>query len=192
MYHFVIIIDLIFNKGDNMMKKYTYRLLLLLFVFMTINLNAQPFSPPLPEPGTATIDGDPGEWDLINDFFADMREAGDFVTPKTLLSKVYLRYDCPTETLSILVLTEPGFTIVNSAADNWVKEYSLGGNNKIVDVNGTFSYISDVANPPNIIGYEASGTIAPVPIQSLKFTHKSMVTMAVQGLLQQEKDHTYR
>lgn len=132
-------------------------IIFILLSFATINAD---FSPPLPEPGTATIDGNYGEWDLTLDYFADMREAGDFTTPKTLLSKAYLRYDCSTQTLYILVINESGFFTVNSANDNWVKEYSLSPppTRKIVDGNGTFSYIYE---GQNIIGYEASGTIAP-------------------------------
>jgi hypothetical protein len=59
---------------------------------------------PYPAPGTATVDGNPNEWDLTRDFFAKMYEAGK--PDKDWLSSVYLRYDCVSKTLYVLVLTE--------------------------------------------------------------------------------------
>ena len=54
------------------------------------------------------------EWDLTDDFFADMYRAGK--TDKPLESKAYLRYDCVPNTLYVLVLTEPG---VPALAAGW-------------------------------------------------------------------------
>ncbi len=59
--------------------------------------------------GTANVDGNPAEWDLTNDFFANMHLAAN--PDKAVLAKLYLRYDCQTQTLYALVLTEPGHTI---------------------------------------------------------------------------------
>ena len=81
----------------------------------TSSIFGQPFDPPLPEPGMATIDGDYSEWNLTDDFFADMREAGKYDGTKELLSKAYLRYDCNTFTLYVLVLVEDGVTADQSA-----------------------------------------------------------------------------
>ena len=52
----------------------------------------------------ATVDGNPGEWDLNADFFANMYRTGD--TGKSVFSKLYLRYDCNTSTLYILLLPD--------------------------------------------------------------------------------------
>ena len=69
---------------------------------------------PYPNYGTGiVVDGDPSDWDLTNDFFADMYEAGN--PTKTLLSKSYLRYDCTSNTLYVLVLTEDeGYALAGS------------------------------------------------------------------------------
>ena len=61
-------------------------------------------APPVPTFGTAVVDGNIDEWDLINDFFANMHRAGD--PDKVVESKLYLRYDCATNTMYALVLTE--------------------------------------------------------------------------------------
>jgi hypothetical protein len=116
-------------------------------------------NPPEPTYGNAVVDGDPSEWDLANDFFADMYEAGDPAKP--VLSKLYLRYDCTTQTAYFLVLTEPGkvlFTGFGYEGLNWVKVYKLG-NDPIIDGNGTpFAFISDGVN---LVGWEAAAPLAP-------------------------------
>jgi len=48
-------------------------------------------APPQPTYGVANVDGNIGEWDLANDFFANMYRAGK--TDKEIESKLYLRYD---------------------------------------------------------------------------------------------------
>jgi hypothetical protein len=55
-----------------------------------------------------------GEWDLTNDFFADMYRAGNPTKPRE--AKAYLRYDCVPNTLYVLVLTELG---VPALAAGW-------------------------------------------------------------------------
>jgi hypothetical protein len=90
-------------------------------------------APPVPSSGVATVDGNYGEWNLANDFFANMVEAGK--DDGTLLSKLYLRYDCATETVYALVLAEPGQTIKVENSDgvnNFIKVSSAPGNGKIV------------------------------------------------------------
>jgi hypothetical protein len=120
-------------------------------------------SPPEPTYGTANVDGNPGEWDLTNDFFADMYLAAN--PQSDVLSKLYLRYDCATSTLYVLVLAEPGFDIDGDTnLDNhFVK---LGNNIKLVDGNAV-----DDGTPPDFHfiglsgstadGWEASAILAP-------------------------------
>ena len=44
------------------------KIFVLILLFSYINVFGD-FSPPLPEPGTATVDGDHSEWNLTDDFF---------------------------------------------------------------------------------------------------------------------------
>ena len=117
----------------------------------------------MPVFGTALVDGDPSEWNLATDFAAEMREAGK--ASKDLLSKLYLRYNCNTETMYVLVLAEDGYEALESANDAWVKFDSLPGNGKVVDGNEAndgippdFAWVHDGSK---LVGYEASFTLAP-------------------------------
>lgn len=105
-----------------------------------------------PTYGTATVDGNSGEWNLTNDFYRNMYEAGD--PTKTLLSKSYLRYDCATNTLYILVLVENGVTADMSASNAWMKVYDLSNNTQVDGNSSSFAWL------PNNQGYEASFVLA--------------------------------
>jgi len=108
--------------------------------------------PPVPTYGAATVDGDTTEWDLSNDFFANMYRAGD--PDKDTLAKLYLRYDCSTETLYALVLAESGVSVDVDPDDNWIKVYALG-NSPIVDGND-----GNDGTPPDFAWVGLSGTTA--------------------------------
>jgi hypothetical protein len=82
-----------------------------------------------PTYGLASVDGDSSEW-TSSDFIADMYKAGD--PTKEVLSQLYMRYDCNTETMfvfvssngvSLPILTEDGEEV-------WIKVD--GPNNKVV------------------------------------------------------------
>ncbi|NJO15805.1 MAG: hypothetical protein HC877_08665 [Thioploca sp.] len=92
-----------------------------------------------------------------------MREAGK--ADKDLLSKLYLRYDCNTQTMYALVLREGSYEAKNSASDAWIKFNSLPGNGKVMDGNsgndGTPPDFEWVKDGSTFIGYEASFIIAP-------------------------------
>jgi hypothetical protein len=117
-------------------------------------------NPPEPTYGTATVDGNPDEWNLNNDFFTNMYRAGDSTKP--LESKAYLRYDCSTQTLYILVLTEPNVPAIVSAEDAWaainiIQNKTYNGND-----NGgalpNFAWVS--SNGTHALGYEAAFNLA--------------------------------
>ena len=55
-------------------------LLILLTLVLTSFSLATAANPPIPSPGTATVDGDYSEWDLSNDYFAAMGEGFDPAT----------------------------------------------------------------------------------------------------------------
>lgn len=113
----------------------------------------------------ATVDGNIGEWNLAQDFFANMYRAGD--PSKKLEAKAYARYDCLEEVMYILVLTEPGVPLLVDG-DAWIAIGSI--NNKVVNDNsgddGTapdfaFVGINFDGDPNHAQGYEASFPIAP-------------------------------
>jgi len=114
---------------------------------------------------TATVDGDPSEWNLAQDFFANMHRAGK--ADKPLESKAYLRYDCLTHTMYVLVLSEPGVPCEIIPGTAWVALNSQ--NNKVVlDSSGDDGIPPDFAyvgvgydgNAAHARGYEASFPLA--------------------------------
>lgn len=127
-------------------------------------------TPPAPSYGTAVVDGDTAEWDLANDFFADMHRAGDSTKP--LYCKAYLRYDCATATMYVMVLGEsnvilyfsPGGILVGS----WVA-INTTANRVVTDRSGNDGIPPDVAPiglgydgvANHVLGVEASFTIQP-------------------------------
>lgn len=116
---------------------YLPALFFLLFTSMNVE---ESFAGLYKEPtyGSAIVDGDFGEWDLYDDFFADMYRAGDL--EKKVESKLYLRYDTSTETLYSLVLAEDEADVLQLLDDAYVK---VGGN-KLVDGNySDFEWIED-------------------------------------------------
>ncbi|MDY6908257.1 MAG: hypothetical protein SV910_08570, partial [Chloroflexota bacterium] len=116
--------------------------------------------PPAPTYGTAAVDGDTGEWDLGDDFFAEMYEAGKTSKPDT--SKLYLRYDCESNTLYALVLANDGLLVIVETDESYIK---VAGDKKVGDTDG------DDGNPPDFAwvgrdgdraqGWEASFVLAP-------------------------------
>ncbi|MCI2429367.1 DUF11 domain-containing protein [Candidatus Acetothermia bacterium] len=138
-------------------------------------------APPEPTYGTATVNGDPGEWNLANDFFADMYRAGD--PTKKVESKFYLRYDCSTQTMYALVLTvddtPPDDIPVLVEPDNaWIAINGVA--NKVVDGgsgnDGTppdFAWIGQSYNGNNnhAKGWEVSFSLAPGTYKILAHTN---------------------
>ena len=108
-------------------------------------------------PAGITIDGSASDWDeLPADFLSNMFEAGN--PEKDVLSRLYGRFDCSTETFYVFVQTVPLWNILPSDNDNYVK---LGQTDKLVDGaagnNGTppdFAYVGAT-------GWEAAFHLAP-------------------------------
>jgi hypothetical protein len=113
----------------------------------------------------ATVDGNIGEWNLAQDFFANLHRAGR--TDKPLEAKAYARYDCVEEVMYVLVLAEPGVPVLVDG-DAWI---AIGAqNNKVVnDGSGDDGTAPDFAfvgvnfdgDPNHAQGYEASFPLAP-------------------------------
>ncbi len=121
-------------------------------------------APPLPSHGTAVINGDPGEWILAVDYFSAMYRAGKVTKP--LESRAYLRYDCTSQTLFVLVLTEPGVPAVVGTpptATSWVaidrqnhKVVNEFSGNDGTPPDFTWVGLGYDGNPSHALGYEAS------------------------------------
>ena len=119
-----------------------------------------------PTAGTATVNGNTTEWNLTNDFYDNMYQA--WRLDKPIESKLYLRYDCSTQTLYVLVLTQPGVQVIASQPSySYVK--IDGSGNTVVDGNsgnnGTppdFAWVSlgvsgnCTGNNTYALGWEAS------------------------------------
>jgi len=58
------------------------------------------------------------EWKLTEDFFAHMYRAGK--PTKEVESELYLRYDCSTKTMYVLVLAVAGVPILVEPDEAWV------------------------------------------------------------------------
>ncbi|MCF6148555.1 MAG: hypothetical protein E3K37_07845 [Candidatus Kuenenia sp.] len=135
-------------------------------VYSNFTSSAFAASPPIPTFDTATVDGDPSEWNLAEDgsgdFFANMWRAGDSQKPNPSIdAKLYLRYDCKNEILYALVLGETG-PVLELPDDNFIK---LGNTTKLVDGND-----DNNGTPPDFAwiglsngeaeGWEASASLA--------------------------------
>jgi hypothetical protein len=114
------------------------------------------------------VDGNSGEWNLVNDFFSLMYRAGNPTKP--VESKAYLRYNCGTGTMYVLVLMEPNSIgyIDPFAQTAWVAINAQ--NNKVVTENSgddgippDFQWIGQGydGDPQHVRGYEASFQIGP-------------------------------
>lgn len=135
-------------------------LLIAMSLIVLLSVSAAVFAvPPQPSPGTAVVDGNYGEWNLVNDFFANMYRAGNPTKP--LESKLYLRYDCTTHTVFALCLkagTDPIIADPNPE-QNWIAINNQ--NNKVVS--GT---TGNDGIPPD---FEFINIVAPTPPDTLTF-----------------------
>ncbi len=134
---------------------------LLLLASFAFSVNTLYAAPPAPTYGVATVDGNAGEWNLTTDYFADLYLAGD--PSRAVEGHVYLRYQCQTSTLYVLVLPAPGYTVLQLPNDSFVK---LGNSTTLVNGNSgnngvapDFSWISP--NGTTAAGWEASAILIP-------------------------------
>ncbi len=138
----------------------------ILLIFATLIVaNLTPLTAQAQEPSTGdgiVVDGNILDWDLGADYFADMYMAGN--PTRLALATLYLRYDCSTQMLNLLVLDVPedGLCPDEDEDEAWVKIYGLGwSGNKLIDGEGngntsprTFEWVYD--DEDHLIGYEAS------------------------------------
>ena len=91
------------------------------YVLFAVNPSPANAAGPEPTYGTAVVDGDISEWDLVEDHFSEMYVAGNPTKP--VVGNTYLRYDCETSSLFVLALSTGDFDGLGEA---WVKIYELG------------------------------------------------------------------
>lgn len=135
-------------------------------------------SPPDPTYGSAVVDGNDGEWNLVTDSYAPMYLAGN--STKGVLANGYLRYDCTSGTLDVLVLQASSSDPIGTSASSSSVGGPYGGN-AWAEIDGgsskqyTDSDTTDASHTPpefawvglnydgngDAQGYEASFAIAP-------------------------------
>lgn len=102
-----------------------------------------------------TVDGNYNDWNLTEDFFADMHRAGKLDKP--IESKLYLRYNCASETLFILVLNVEGVPALDIPGTAFFKN----GVNVVVGENADPSTFQWIEENGDLIGWEGSWQTAP-------------------------------
>ncbi|NQT71745.1 MAG: hypothetical protein HQ553_03120 [Chloroflexi bacterium] len=151
------------------MRKYilvpTLILVLMLASLLIPSLALATAPTPAPADGSEVVDGNSVEWDLSTDFFADMYRAGDPLKP--LESKLYLRYDCATSTMYVLVLTVDDLPALIEPEEGWVA-INVVNNKVVLDTSGNdgtppdweWAYVGFDENNNHARGYEASFVIS--------------------------------
>ena len=146
------------------MKKILTIFSVLSFIIIGINqVEAQTIGEtPYPNVGTANVDGlitgDSPNWNLNRleeDWFADMYKAWD--ENKEVLSYLYIRYDCDTKTMYVLVYQKDGTIPLQVDGDHWIA--IDGFNNKVLQESD-----GDDGTPPDFafidIGYDGNSNHA--------------------------------
>ncbi len=119
-------------------------------------------APPAPSAGSVTVDGDPSDWSLAADEFADLTHGG--VADREVVGHLYLRYDCDTETLfGLVLLTGDNQALVSRPENAYLR---IGTSGKLVSGesgnNGTppdFAWVNSDGALAD--GYEVSAPLAP-------------------------------
>jgi hypothetical protein len=109
---------------------------------------------PNPNPGSATVDGAIGDWSLSADFFSDMTAGG--VAGRDVRAKLYLKYDCDSEVLYALVLSQGGEKILQDADGSYIM---IDGSKLIESDNGSFAWVDPSGDLA--AGFEGSTGLAP-------------------------------
>lgn len=110
---------------------------------------------PTPNAGSATIDGAIGDWSLGADFFADMTAGGN--PTAAVRAKLYLKYDCDSETLAALVLIQGDEKARQDRPDN--AYINIDGSKVIDSSHGSFAWVNGDGTLAD--GYEGAASLAP-------------------------------
>lgn len=141
--------------------------LLVLLVTATISLAAAPN----PAYGTAVVDGSSGEWDLNNDYFAPVYQAGK--SSKPTVADLYARYSCTDQVLYLLVLSRNGYPV---SVENGNQVFVKFDGTKVASSNSTndgtlpdFAWIN--SNGSEAAGYEYAISLTSGSTIGLKVHH---------------------
>lgn len=118
-------------------------------------------APPTPSAGTASVDGDPGEWTSA-DRYADLTRGG--VDGRPAVGSLSLRYDCDTETLfGLVIIDEPDVALASRPDAAYLR---IGTSGKLVGGehgnDGTppdFAWVG--SDGTYAAGFEVSAPLAP-------------------------------
>lgn len=121
---------------------------------------------PSPAP---VVNGQITDWNLTTDWVAEMHRAWN--ASKQYQSDLYLRYDCATQTMFVLVLTRAGYPGLLDPSLSWIKATDLGnativsGNSGNNGVPPDFAWVGVAfdGNSAHVQGYEASFPLTPGP-----------------------------
>ncbi len=124
-------------------------------------------APPFPLYGVRVVDGEIDDWSLARDFYDYMYRAGK--EEKQVESWLYLRYDCRTFTLYILVRSRPNVPILaESIKGAWVaidriskKQVNAGAGNDGVPPDFAWIGLTETPNGKVAYGFEASIHLDP-------------------------------
>jgi hypothetical protein len=108
-----------------------------------------------PSEGSATVDGATGDWSLGADFFADMTDGGDADRP--VRAKLYLKYDCDSETLFALVLSQGEEKVRQDRPDE--AYVAIDGSKEIDSGSGAFAWVNGDGTLAD--GFEGSAELEP-------------------------------
>ncbi len=114
---------------------------------------------PNPSQGSAIVDGNIDDWSLGDDFFADMTDAG--IADRPVRAKLFLRYDCDSNTLFALVLAQGNDKAQQTRPENaYVR---IDGTGKLISggepANGEFEWVSGDGTLAD--GWEGGNELAP-------------------------------
>jgi hypothetical protein len=110
-----------------------------------------------PSYAAATVDGSIAEWDLTNDFFADMYRAGR--VGGKVESKLYLRYDCYAGIMYVMVYTAGDWPVLVESNEAW---FAVDSNaNKVTFIDFAWVDQGYDGDSGHAKGWEASFSINP-------------------------------
>jgi hypothetical protein len=111
-------------------------------------------------PGTATVDGDPSEWNYNP---ADPTDNANYVVTmytgwdptKPALADLYMRYDCDNQIMYAFVRTRGDLAVDASLTTTWVAENTASNKLSFID----FAWVYNGSG--TVVGWEGSFSLAP-------------------------------
>ena len=112
---------------------------------------------PRQQGGPIVADGTISDWDLDADFISNMYESGK--STKQLATKAYARFDCSSNTLCVLVMTDTQG--VQLEGQYWFKDYGVA-NSAVPPINDQINQgIQEVVINGAVVGWEGCFVVLP-------------------------------